>query len=63
MSGVCRECLDGLDHCHGTVVHHPVAGAECTEDCGAPDGLHVFHVDCEAVGCGCAEPAAVARVS
>jgi hypothetical protein len=63
MSSVCRECRDGLEHCHGTVVHHAVSGIECTEDCGAPDSLHTFRIDCEAVGCTCGELAAAVRVS
>ncbi|MET0456699.1 MAG: hypothetical protein ABW137_33105 [Mycobacterium sp.] len=56
MSGVCRECRDGLEHCHGTVVHHSRFGIECTDDCATPDVPHAFSVDCEAVGCACAQP-------
>jgi hypothetical protein len=53
MSSVCRECRDGLEHCHGTVVHHASSYVECTDDCASPDGLHSFSIDCEAVGCAC----------
>lgn len=28
-----------------------------------PDGLHSFSIDCEAVGCACAETLEVTRVS
>jgi hypothetical protein len=54
MSSACRECRDGLDHCHGTVVHHIRFGVECTDDCATPDAVHAFSIDCDAVGCTCA---------
>ncbi|MDX1889554.1 hypothetical protein [Mycolicibacterium sp. 050158] len=63
MTSPCRECREGLDHCHGTVVHHVRHRVECTEDCAMPDGLHSFSIDCEAVGCACAETLEVTRVS
>jgi hypothetical protein len=55
----CRDCRAGLDHCHGTLIHHsvgPLLGrSECTEPgCDSPESMpHTFAVDCEAVGCGC----------
>jgi hypothetical protein len=55
MTVVCRECREGLEHCHGTVIHHVASVVECTEDCAMPEGLHSFAIDCEAVGCACAE--------
>jgi hypothetical protein len=56
MSIQCRECRAGLDHCHGTVIHHARYRIECTEDgCETPEALHVFRIDCEAVGCRCGE--------
>lgn len=62
MSAHCHDCRDGLDHCHGTVIHHALRRPECTEpDCVSPELLrHTFVVDCEAVGCGCAESVALA---
>jgi len=54
MSSGCRECLAGLEHCHGTVIHHAWYGTECTEDgCVTPEVVHTFSVDCDAVGCTC----------
>ncbi|WP_293321483.1 hypothetical protein [Mycobacterium sp.] len=66
MSAECRDCRAGLDHCHGTIIHH--AGgrfwgrSECTEaGCVSPQLVpHTFVVDCVAVGCECAEAAAPA---
>jgi hypothetical protein len=50
----CRECGAGLEHCHGTVIHHARYRSECTEDgCTTPEVLHVFSIDCETVGCAC----------
>ncbi|OHU87038.1 hypothetical protein [Mycobacterium talmoniae] len=62
MDNGCRECRAGLEHCHGTIIRHALHRAECTEpDCVAPELTpHAFVVDCEAVGCGCGEPVAVA---
>ena len=28
----CRDCQAGLEHCHGTLIHHVWQAAECTED-------------------------------
>lgn len=51
----CRECRAGLEHCHGTVILHPSHATECTEDgCEQPEVLHVYRIDCEAIGCQCA---------
>jgi hypothetical protein len=53
MTDECRDCRDGLDHCHGTAVHHLRFGLECTDDCAAPDAPHAFRIDCDAIGCSC----------
>lgn len=58
-TGGCRECRGGLEHCHGTVVHHAATGVECTDDCAAPEALHDFSINCDAIGCTCAESAGV----
>jgi hypothetical protein len=63
MTGGCRECREGLEHCHGTVVHHASWAIECTDDCAAPDGLHAFSIDCDAVGCSCAVTIAASAAS
>ncbi|RUP07213.1 MAG: hypothetical protein EKK34_01015 [Mycobacterium sp.] len=57
MSTGCRDCRAGLDHCHGTVIIHWSGRPECTEpDCVAPELFtHAFVVDCDVVGCACAE--------
>jgi hypothetical protein len=50
----CRNCVAGLEHCHGTVIHHAAHRAECTETgCEMPEAEHTFRVDCEAIGCAC----------
>jgi hypothetical protein len=57
MDNDCRGCRERLDHCHGTVIHHALAWTECTEDdCVTPEVVHAFVIDCEAVGCRCAQP-------
>ncbi|MDX1882344.1 hypothetical protein [Mycolicibacterium sp. 120270] len=57
MDNDCRGCRAGLDHCHGTVIHHALQWVECTEDdCVMPEIAHAFVVDCEAIGCVCAQP-------
>ena len=59
----CRDCVAGLEHCHGTVIHHGAARTECTEpDCVTPEVVHTFAVDCDAVGCPCAQPVSAHRV-
>jgi hypothetical protein len=62
MSAECRDCRAGLDHCHGTIIHHALQRSECTEpDCVAPELLpHAFVIDCDAVGCLCMESVALA---
>ncbi|WP_370330081.1 hypothetical protein [Mycolicibacterium hippocampi] len=56
MTSECRDCRAGLEHCHGALIHHAYLRAECTEvDCFLPDGAHVMHLDCAAVGCACDE--------
>jgi hypothetical protein len=32
MTTSCADCLDDLDHCHGTLVVDPDGMAECTDD-------------------------------
>ncbi|KUI41020.1 hypothetical protein AU197_00135 [Mycobacterium sp. IS-1590] len=59
----CRECVAGLEHCHGTVIHHAAYRAECTEpDCVTPEVAHAFVIDCEAIGCACAVVVSAHRV-
>ncbi|MDY6871709.1 MAG: hypothetical protein SV966_14775 [Actinomycetota bacterium] len=59
----CRECRAGLEHCHGTVIRHVRCRTECTEDdCTAPEVVHTFTIDCEAVDCLCGQPAAKAVI-
>jgi hypothetical protein len=62
MGDYCRECRAGLEHCHGTIIYHPLRSPECTEDgcAGAEVIPHAFAVDCDVVGCGCTEPEALA---
>ena len=61
MSIQCRYCLAGLEHCHGTVIHHVRYRSECTDDgCTTPESAHTFSVDCESVGCSCGQDIALA---
>jgi len=63
MSSQCRDCRDGLQHCHGALVHHVRFGQECTEaDCTSPEVGHAFSIDCAAIGCSCARSGAVPAV-
>jgi hypothetical protein len=56
MSSECRACATGLQHCHGTVIHHAQHRSECThDDCETPEVAHGFAVDCAAVGCSCGQ--------
>ncbi|OBK80458.1 hypothetical protein [Mycobacterium sp. 1164985.4] len=59
----CRDCEAGLEHCHGTVIHHISYRTECTEpDCVTPEVAHAFVIDCEAIGCtpqACCGPSVV----
>ncbi|MCV7067623.1 hypothetical protein H7H51_21555 [Mycolicibacterium farcinogenes] len=58
----CRECVAGLEHCHGTVIHHVRYRVECTdENCTTPEAAHTFTVDCEAVGCPCGRESALSE--
>lgn len=62
MGKYCRACREDVAHCHGTLIRHVLHRTECTED-GCTDVaavLHVFVIDCETVGCRCAEPHALA---
>jgi hypothetical protein len=54
-----------LDHCHGTIIRHRVHRSECTEEgCTSPELMpHAFVVDCDAVGCDCAEVSAPSAVA
>lgn len=64
MSGDCRECARGLAHCHGTVIAHAAARAECTEpDCVRPESEHSLTIDCDTVGCACSQDTAAADVA
>jgi hypothetical protein len=55
MSSQCRDCVAGVEHCHGTVIHHGLGRRnECTEpDCQTPEVVHAFGIDCDATGCTC----------
>ena len=56
--------MDGLAHCHGTVIVHVGLPAECTDEaCALPESEHTMRIDCDVVGCGCAEPAAGLRAA
>ncbi|WP_260861203.1 hypothetical protein [Mycobacterium simulans] len=57
MSIGCRDCRAGLDHCHGTIIRHSVGWPECTEaECTSPELVaHSFVIDCDVVGCRCAD--------
>lgn len=64
MDADCRGCRAGLDHCHGTAILHGLQRQECTElDCATPEIAHAFAVDCEAIGCVCAQPIGSAEES
>lgn len=57
MGSACRECAAGKPHCHGTLISHSTRHLQCTEPgCLHPEVLlHSLTVDCDAVGCPCAE--------
>lgn len=58
----CRACRLGLEHCHGTLIHHAFLRTECTEDdCVVTDSVHELRIDCSAVGCICDERAVSAH--
>ena len=56
MNSRCRDCLAGLEHCHGALIRHRLHRSECTEEnCVGPElTVHGFVLDCDAVGCDCA---------
>ncbi len=58
MGTTCWKCAVGWEHCHGTVIRHWLGRAECTEDdCPGPELImHAMVIDCDAVGCSCAQP-------
>jgi hypothetical protein len=63
MSSECRDCLAGLEHCHGTVIHHARQRFQCTEEgCVTPEVVHAFSIDCDAIGCSCAVAVSAHRV-
>jgi len=45
-----------LEHCHGALIRHRLHRSECTdENCIGPElTVHSFVLDCDAVGCDCA---------
>jgi hypothetical protein len=50
----CRDCVAGVEHCHGTVIRHAWHLVECTEDgCETPEVVHAYSIDCDAIGCTC----------
>ncbi|MBU9767186.1 hypothetical protein FR943_25565 [Mycobacterium sp. TNTM28] len=56
----CRECAAGLEHCHGTLIHHVRYRTECTDDgCTTTEVAHTFSLDCESVGCPCGRDVAL----
>ncbi|OBJ40638.1 hypothetical protein A5630_24355 [Mycolicibacterium mucogenicum] len=64
MSTTCRNCVDGLAHCHGTVIVHVGLPAECTDEtCALSESEHTLRIDCDVIGCGCAEPVMGLRVA
>ncbi|WP_264038081.1 hypothetical protein [Mycolicibacterium tokaiense] len=50
--------------CTGTLIVHALLRSDCTEDqCTTPEIMaHAFVVDCDAVGCECAQPIGSAAV-
>jgi len=65
MNTCCRECQAGLEHCHGALILHRLHRSECTdESCTGPElTLHAFVLDCDAVGCDCANTDAPAVIA
>lgn len=52
----CRACVDGLAHCHGTLVLHADGVLDCAEAvCGADPSLHEWWLTCMEFDspCGC----------
>ena len=63
MSSECRDCLAGLEHCHGAVIHHAGYRSECTEEgCVTPEAVHALRIDCDAIGCSCPVAVSAHRV-
>ncbi|NLG55618.1 MAG: hypothetical protein GX542_08220 [Rhodococcus sp.] len=55
----CRDCAADIDHCHGTLIEHRDALAECTDpQCVSLAGdRHRLVTACaELDDCGCAQP-------
>ncbi|MET0701738.1 MAG: hypothetical protein ABWY93_18970 [Mycobacterium sp.] len=54
----CRECEAERHHCHGTLIRHSLRYSECTDDdCDGPELIvHTLVIDCDSVGCDCAQP-------
>ncbi|SDJ27420.1 hypothetical protein SAMN05444695_12114 [Rhodococcus triatomae] len=53
---ICLECTADLDHCHGTLIEHRDALAECTDpECVSLAGeRHPLVVSCAEIdGCAC----------
>jgi len=51
----CRSCVDGFDHCHGTLVSHENGEVECTEPCADfDDARHGLSITCAEIDGGCA---------
>jgi hypothetical protein len=52
----CADCVQDLEHCHGTAFVHCDGSADCSDDpdCRLPAELHVFVASCAEVSCGCA---------
>ncbi len=48
-------CVEGLAHCHGTLVLHADGTLECEGEsaCGADESQHELWVACDELGCGC----------
>ena len=55
ITGMCPECREDLEHCHGTAIEHCDGAADCSDDpgCGLPADLHLFVIPCADVGCDC----------
>jgi hypothetical protein len=53
-----------VEYCHGTLIVHALLRSDCTEDnCTTPELMgHAFVIDCDTVGCECAQPMGSADV-
>ncbi|HZT67763.1 MAG TPA: hypothetical protein VFA11_18380 [Acidimicrobiales bacterium] len=57
-SAGCPDCVDGLDHCHSTLVEHADGTWSCTDDdCDLGPASHGSSSRCQDLAgrCGCAE--------